>query len=151
MTQDEFKSWLDAYGRAWEARDAKAAADVFTEDAAYQETPFVEPMRGRAEILAYWSHVAGTQEQVRFGYKVLAVTDEIGIAHWWASFTRIPDKTRVNLDGIFVITLGADGRCAFLREWWNKKQTGPNNKVELSPGVRRASPLCREPGDAGNP
>jgi len=145
MTRDEFKTWLDAYDRAWESRDAKAAADVFTEDAAYQETPFVEPMRGRAEILAYWSHVANSQEQIRFEYKILAVTEEIGIAHWWASFTRIPDKTRVDLDGIFVITLGSDGRCTFLREWWNKKQTGPNNKVELSPSGSRTSRLRREP------
>ena len=46
MTQDEFKTWLDAYGRAWETRDANTVADLFSDDAAYHETPFVEPWRG---------------------------------------------------------------------------------------------------------
>ena len=49
--------WLDAYGRAWETKDPEAAADLFAEDATYHETPFDEPMRGRAEISGYWSDV----------------------------------------------------------------------------------------------
>jgi len=146
MTIDEFKSWLDAYGRAWGTRDENAAADLFADDAAYEETPFVEPLRGRAEIRAYWAHVARSQEHIKFGYEILSIVENDGIAHWWASFTRVPEKTRVNLDGIFVITLGLDGRCTSLREWWQRKQTGPNNVVELSPSVRRTSPLQTRSG-----
>jgi hypothetical protein len=41
-----FEEWLDALGRAWEGREADAAARLFTENATYQETPFDEPMRG---------------------------------------------------------------------------------------------------------
>lgn len=145
MTQDEFKMWLDAYGRAWETRDANAAADLFCEDAAYHETPFVEPMRGRAEILAYWSHVARSQEQIRFRYEILAIANENGIAHWRASFTRHPEGTRVNLDGIFLITLNAERKCMTLREWWQRKQVGPGPTVELSPNVRRSFPLKPQP------
>lgn len=145
MTIQEFQSWLDAYGRAWETRDAETAAGLFADNASYFETPFVEPLRGRAEILAYWSHVAGTQEQIRFKYEVLAVAAKQGIAHWWASFVRVPERTRVSLDGIFLITLNAEGRCETLREWWQRKQTRADQTVELSPNVRRASPLLPEP------
>ena len=133
MTHDEFRAWLDAYGHAWETRDANAAAALFSDDAAYHETPFVEPMRGRAEILAYWSHIGRSQEQVRFRYEILAITNDKGIAHWWASFTRHPERTRVNLDGIFLLTFDADRRCTTLREWWQRKQVGPGPTVELSP------------------
>ncbi len=144
MILDEFKSWLDAYGRAWETRDANAAADLFSDDAAYHETPFVEPMRGRAEILAYWTHVGRSQEQIRFRYEILAIANENGTAHWWASLTRQPERTRVKLDGIFVITLNGERRCTTLREWWQRKQVGPGPIVELSPNVRRSSPLRPE-------
>jgi ketosteroid isomerase-like protein len=49
-----FKSWLAAYGKAWESRDAEAAAALYAEDGTYQVTPFLEPMRGRKAILEYW-------------------------------------------------------------------------------------------------
>jgi len=64
----------------------------FTEDAAYQETPFDEPLRGRSAIFEYWSDVPRSQDRIRFGYEILAVTEDMGIAQWWASFVRIPSQ-----------------------------------------------------------
>jgi hypothetical protein len=123
LTQEAFASWLDEYGRAWEARDAKAAADLYAGDGTYQVTPFLEPMRGHAAIFEYWTHVAQTQEQVQFGYEILAVTLEQGIARWWASFIIVPQLLRTKLDGIFVISLDEQGKCEHLREWWHKLQS----------------------------
>ncbi len=123
MTRDELKSWLDAYGRAWETRDPDLVVTLFAEDATYQETPFVEPMRGRPAILAYWSEkVAAWQEQCRFGHEILAVAEDTGIAHWWASFVRVRSKSKVRLDGVFLLTFDALGRCQTLREWWVRQE-----------------------------
>ncbi len=122
MELSTFKTWLEAYGRAWRDRNPQAAADLFTEDGTYQVTPFLEPMRGRPAILEYWSQVARTEEDIQFGYEVLAVTPEFGIARWWASFVRVPPGLRTKLDGIFLISLDADGHCRSLREWWHKEQ-----------------------------
>lgn len=96
MDHDAFKSWLRAYGRAWETRNPEAATALFTDDAIYQETPFDQPFYGRSGILQYWSNVPRSKEQVKFSYEVLAVTETIGIARWWASFVRIPSRTIVN-------------------------------------------------------
>jgi uncharacterized protein (TIGR02246 family) len=115
-------AWLEAYGRAWRDRNPQAAANLFAEDGTYQVTPFVEVLRGRPAILAYWSHVAQTERDIQFGYEVLAITAEIGIARWWASFVIIPPGLQTRLDGIFLISLDADGRCLSLREWWHKEQ-----------------------------
>ena len=122
MEQSTFKSWLEAYGRAWMERNPQAAADLFAEDGSYQVTPFVEAMRGRPAIFEYWSNVARTQENIQFAYEILAVTREAGIARWWASFLIVPQGLQTRLDGIFLITLDADGRCRSLREWWHKEQ-----------------------------
>jgi hypothetical protein len=103
-------------------RNAQAAADLFREDGTYQVTPFVEPMRGRRAIFDYWVHVAETERDIQFGYEVLAVTAEAGIARWWASFVIVPQGLQTRLDGIFVISLDGDGRCRSLREWWHKEQ-----------------------------
>lgn len=122
MEPKTLKSWVEAYGSAWMGRDPQAAADLFTEDGTYQVTPFVEPMRGRAAILNYWVHVTETEQDVQFGHEILAVTHDIGIARWWASFLIVPQRLQTKLGGIFLITLDGDGRCKALREWWHKQQ-----------------------------
>jgi len=122
MERKSFERWLEKYGRAWSERNAQAAVDLYTEDGSYQVTPFVEAMRGRQAIFEYWSHVAETQRDIQFGYEILAVTAEIGVARWWASFVIVPQGLQTKLDGIFVISLDDNGRCRSLREWWHKEQ-----------------------------
>ncbi|HEY6945813.1 MAG TPA: nuclear transport factor 2 family protein [Candidatus Acidoferrum sp.] len=122
LTRKVFAAWMEKYGQAWEALDAKAAAELYSGDGTYQVTPFVEPMRGREAMLEYWTHVAQTQENIQFGYEILALTPEHGIARWWASFVIVPQQLKTKLDGIFVITLDDKGKCTRLQEWWHKQQ-----------------------------
>ena len=117
-----FKSWLDAYGKAWERRDAEAAAALYAEDGTYQVTPFLEPMRGRKAIFEYWLGVARTEEKVRFEYEILVSNAGTNIARWSASFVIVPQGLQTRLDGIFLIALDEQGRCKSLREWWHKQQ-----------------------------
>jgi hypothetical protein len=77
MDQAKFTYWLDAYKLAWETRDQEAAANLFTANATYHETPFDEPARGREGILDYWSDVIRTQETIEFSYEVLAVAKPV--------------------------------------------------------------------------
>ncbi len=120
MERATLEAWLDAYKRAWEARDPEAAADLFTAEASYHETPFEAPARGRDGILNYWSDATRYQEGVEFSYEVLATTETGGIAHWHCEFTRPTSDSVVELDGIFLVELDADGKCIQFREWWHK-------------------------------
>jgi len=118
-----FKSWLDAYGHAWESRNPEAAAALFTENGTYQVTPFLEPMRGRKAIYEYWCEVARTEENIKFAYQILVVNAELNIARWSASFVIAPPGLQTRLDGIFLISLDDEGRCKSLQEWWHKQQS----------------------------
>jgi hypothetical protein len=106
MDRTRFEHWLDAYKRAWEGRDPVAASDLFTADANYFETPFEAPARGR--------------EGIEFSYEVLATSEIMGIAHWHTEYTRLTSNSTVELDGIFLVELDADGKCTGFREWWHK-------------------------------
>ena len=117
-----FKSWLDAYGQAWENRNSEAATALFTENGTYQVTPFLAPMCGRKAIFEYWSEVARTEENISFGYEILVANRELNIARWSASFVRVPPGLQTQLDGIFLISLDEEGRCKSLQEWWHKQQ-----------------------------
>ena len=122
MNEPAFRQWLEAYGHAWESRDPQAAAELYSNDGTYQVTPFLEPLRGRQAVLEYWMEVSRTENEISFGYEILAVTQQLGIAHWHASFVRTPPGLPTKLDGIFLISLDAEGKCSLLREWWHKQQ-----------------------------
>ncbi|HEU4759760.1 MAG TPA: nuclear transport factor 2 family protein [Dehalococcoidia bacterium] len=121
-----FEAWLAAYGRAWEEQDADGAAALFSADATYQEVPFDEPMRGREAIGAYWSEGTAAQEGVKFGAEVIAVSGDVGVARWRASFVRSASGARVRLDGIFLVRMESDGRCTQFQEWWHREEKPPS-------------------------
>src|SRR5260370_9046771 len=116
ITKNTFASWLDSYGRAWESRGPQAAADLFAEESTYQVTPFVEPLRGKQAILQYWTKVAQTEQNIQFGYEILAVTPDHGIARWWASFLIFPQGLQPKLIAIFLISLQSNMRRPSLRD-----------------------------------
>jgi ketosteroid isomerase-like protein len=111
--------WLDEYGRAWETRDADAAAELFTEDAVYQWGPFGRKLRGRVMIRAAWAEAVETQSNVTFGYEVLTATGSGGIARWWCSVDDSERSVRDRAEGIFRLAFDETGLCTSLEEWWN--------------------------------
>jgi uncharacterized protein (TIGR02246 family) len=121
LTMSELSKWLDAYGAAWESRDADAAANIFSEDATYQVTPYEEPHVGQDGVRNYWAGVTENQRNVQFEYEAISVAGNTGIAHWTAKFEVAPDGTPLELNGIFILEFDGDGKCRRLREWWHLK------------------------------
>jgi hypothetical protein len=110
LTVADFESWLRGYGKAWEGRDANAAAALFTADADYYWTPFDPPQRGR-------DHVG----VVAFEFDVLAAAGARGSAHWHTRFISVPDGAPVELDGILIAEFAGEGQCRTFREWWHQR------------------------------
>jgi len=73
LTFNSFKKWMGRYGKASEDRDPKAAAELFTQNAKYYETPFEDPLIGRDAIYRYWSEASQNLKDVQFSYEILAV------------------------------------------------------------------------------
>jgi len=129
LQPETFRTWLDALKHAWEERDPLAAANLFSVDAVYRETPFEEPMRGREAILKYWEHVPKTQDRVKFHYEILEVSKARGIARWQASFQRIRTGALVNLDGIMVVYMNTENQCTLFEEWWSRQERALSSRV----------------------
>lgn len=123
MDYDSFRNWLELYGKAWTLRDPELLNALFTEDVKYYEKPFSLPFDGMDSVKDYWRIVVQTQSDIKFEYKILAVSETNGIAHWKASFVRKPSKEFVKLDGIFVANLNSENKCSLFREWWQSQKT----------------------------
>ena len=120
MTLDELDTWLDTYGRAWEAKDAEAFTGCFDEGALYAWGPWDEPLRGRAAIRTRFEQAVSRQQNVQFGHEPLAITpDGRGLARWWVSMDIFAEGTVEEDEGIFLVRLGDGGLCTEFREWWN--------------------------------
>jgi len=114
--------WLDAYGKAWEERDAEAAAALFTEDAVYQWGPFGRKLRGRIMIREAWAEALEDQQNVSFGYEVLSAGARRGMVRWWASADHPGRKVRERAEGIFRLAFDENGLCRSFEEWWNSAE-----------------------------
>ena len=120
LTTAKLDSWLAGYREAWEKRDAERAAQLFTDNARYQEMPFDAPKSGRAGIREYWSGVTADQRDVEFQSQTIAVNGNTGVAHWSAKFKQASTGMTVELDGVFVLEFDPKtGLCSTLREWWH--------------------------------
>ena len=111
--------WLDAYGEAWEKRDADAAAELFAEDATYQWGPFGKRLNGRPLIKEAWAEATETQENVEFGYEVMSASGRGGLVRWWSTFDTPSEQRRTRLEGIFRLAFDDEGLCKSLEEWFN--------------------------------
>ncbi|HEY1777884.1 MAG TPA: nuclear transport factor 2 family protein [Solirubrobacteraceae bacterium] len=113
------QEWIDGYIRAWEDRDADAAAELFTEDAEYRDDPFSGPHTGREGVRSYWSGVTESQSDVhvRFGAPIVAADRAHAAAEFWVNMLN--GGAEVTLTGIVYLRFGDGGLCEELRETWN--------------------------------
>ena len=113
------QEWVESYFRAWDEKDADAAAELFTEQALYRDDPYGEPHRGRDGVHAYWSGVTATQEDVhtRFGRIVAAHDNRYAAVEFWV--TMLGGGAEVTLAGILFLRFDESGRCEELREAWH--------------------------------
>jgi hypothetical protein len=122
LSEQQFTTWLCAYGKAWEARDANAFSSLFSEAALYYWTPFEEPKKGRDGVAAAFSAAVGKQRDIQFGARVLYTRERVGAAHWSCALTRKRSGKRAHLDGIFVVEFDGDGKAHSFREWWHSDE-----------------------------
>jgi ketosteroid isomerase-like protein len=123
LTTGALEGWLARYEQAWETRDAERAVALFSADARYHEMPFDAPKVGSAGIREYWTTVTADQRDIDFQSTVVAVNGQTGVARWSASLRSAASGARIALDGVFVLTFDASGRCSELREWWHVRST----------------------------
>jgi len=117
-----FETWLDAYGRAWEWKNADAFVALFTPAADYHWTPFGPPKQGREGIRTAFDAAVTTQRDIRFSHDVLAVDQRRGIAHWTCRLVRIATAREFTIDGILTAEFDPAGLCHRFREWWHSDE-----------------------------
>jgi SnoaL-like domain len=115
----QIDEWIAAYGRAWEERDAEAAAALFSDDSIYRDHPLGPPHLGADGVRKYWSDVTATQAgvTVRFGTPVVSPGERRAAVEFWVNMENAGSE--VTLTGILMLRFEPGGRCEELREAWH--------------------------------
>ena len=109
-------------GQAWVAKNPEAIPPLFADKFLYFESPFDKPITDKKALLALWQEVPASQKDVAFDFEILSEEDNLTIAHFRASFTRLKSGKKVLLDGIFLLKLNKYSLCTEFKWWWNTKK-----------------------------
>ena len=122
MNGEQLAGWLERYFAAWRSNDPEEVAGLFALDAVYSYGPFGEPSVGRDAIVRRWVD-GGAPTAFTYRYEPLAVLANGGVVHWSVGFAHPSQpETRVELDGILVLTFDDEGRCTDHREWYATRE-----------------------------
>jgi hypothetical protein len=119
----EIDAWIAAYERAWRTAGTETLAVLFDERASYRMSPYEEPTRGLEAIAALWEREReGPDEGFEMSHEVVAVEDDVGVVRVDVSYERGTEYR-----DLWLIHLGADGRCIEFEEWpfWPEKGITP--------------------------
>lgn len=118
--------FLATYKQAWETRDPDLAANLFTRDAHYWETPFGEPIVSREAIRAYWKTATDAQRDIRFTVRDSFAVGHTLVAEWSCTYTHQPSGSpaaageRRELAGILLADFYGEEVRSF-REYWHRR------------------------------
>ena len=119
MTRESFQAWLDAYLRRQEHRDPEVIKEIFAEDCVYWWGPFNEARRGLQAAYEHHKNALSHQTDLRYDYRILATTDDYGIARFRLSLVDHAPGEPNTYDGIFLVHLDERNKCTLFEEWYH--------------------------------
>jgi hypothetical protein len=109
---------VEAWTRAWPARDPEPIAALYADAASYRALAFREPDLGLAGVRRYLSGTFAEEEDVecRFGEPIVA--GDHAAVEWWASW--VEDGSPLTLAGVTMLRFDQKGRVVDHRDYWNQ-------------------------------
>ncbi len=134
--------WVSKYILAWQKRDAKAVASLFTQDALYRSHPFRPAVNGRAGVLEYTLGAFDLDEvyEVRFGKPVVEGA-RVAVEYWGV---MREDGKDVTIAGCVMLRFAKNGLCSELRDYWTLKEGRIPAPKELLTGKQRETSTAEE-------
>lgn len=113
LSREDVEDWVAAYERAWRTEGTEALAGLFAEDASYRMSPYAEAARGLDSIAELWEREReGADEDFEIGHELVAVDGDTAVVR-----VEVAYATGAEYRDLWVLRLGADGRCADFEEW----------------------------------
>ncbi len=129
LTPGDGQDLLDAFKRAWEARDPDLGTSLFSEDGEFRTDPFDEPVRGSLAIREFWNRHAATQTNAEFDAERAWVVDGAVLSSWHGAATERATGRRTRLRGFMTMELDEARKVVRARQWIVGRIVGTDSTV----------------------
>jgi SnoaL-like protein len=107
------RAWVDAWDRAWRAKDESALEPVYADDAVHRSHPDREP---HSPIEYARAAFADEGDDLELSWGEPLVAGNRAAVEWWAALTESDEL--VTLAGTSWLTFGDDGRVVEQHDYW---------------------------------
>ena len=115
MERADLARWVEGYERAWRTPGTSLLEELFSPEATYMSAPFEPPLRGRADIAAFWEAERASPDEVfSLTWEPVAVDGGVAVARVEVGYG---DPVTLRFRDLWIVTLGEDGRCTAFEEW----------------------------------
>jgi ketosteroid isomerase-like protein len=112
MRRDEVMRWVAGYEQAWRDGDLKRVERLFTPDAVYRRSPYMEPDVGIDAIKSFW--LDDDDEVFTMRAEPVAVEGDTAVVRVEVHYG---DPLRQEYRDLWVLRFAGDGRVAEYEEW----------------------------------
>ncbi|MEU1756206.1 nuclear transport factor 2 family protein [Micromonospora matsumotoense] len=122
MDRKHVDDWLVGYERAWRTPGTDTLVTLFTEEASYQQGPYLTPVVGLPAIAKMWeAQRKGPDEVFRMTSAIVAVDGDTAVSR---HEVRYGDPVTQEYRDLWVMRFADDGRCRSFEEWpfWPGRQ-----------------------------
>jgi hypothetical protein len=107
------RAWVDAWDRAWRAKDESVLEPVYADDAVHRSHPDREP---HSPIEYARAAFADEGDDLELSWGEPLVAGSRAAVEWWAALTESDEL--VTLAGTSWLTFGDDGRVVEQHDYW---------------------------------
>jgi ketosteroid isomerase-like protein len=123
--RQQVSQWLAEYEAAWRTPGTAVLAQLFTEDAGYQQGPYEQPLVGLQAISDMWEAEREVPDEVfTLATQILAVDGDVAVVRAEVGYG---DPVSQEYRDLWILRLRDDGRCSWFEEWpyWPEKLSPP--------------------------
>jgi len=107
------RAWIDAWDRAWRAKDPAPLAAVYAENVVFRSHPFREPQSPLVYARGAFDEEG---EELELWWNDPIVAGERAVVEWWATLTENGEP--VTLAGASVLTFRENGQVVDQHDYW---------------------------------
>jgi SnoaL-like domain len=107
------RAWIDAWDRAWHAKNPAPLAAVYAENVVFRSHPFREP---QSPLVYARSAFDEEGDELDLWWNEPIAVGERAVVEWWATLSENGEP--VTLAGASVLTFQGDGRVIDQHDYW---------------------------------
>jgi SnoaL-like domain len=115
VTAEDLARWIEGYERAWRSPGTDALAELFAPEATYSPGPYEQTIVGLDALAALWERQrVSADERFAMSWESVAIDGDVAVVR---VEVRYEDPVEQEYRDLWIVRLGADGRCVAFEEW----------------------------------